>query len=194
MDDVKFDDLMREAGSVPQVRSATVLQLAEESRARSRQVRRRRPVVVVAAVGGTLLLAAAASTAPLMKVPPFQSVETDMYRTHASIAIDYRSITGHENYCTAFLEFTHLTVQQADAADALVKQHDWTGIGQAAYDRASSGRTDTDAIESRFTDLLGEQLHSVAITTLPGIAASGVDASGEAAWSGWSMSCKGGQH
>jgi hypothetical protein len=193
MDDVKFDELMREAGAVPQVRSTTVLQLANETRARSRPTRRRRPVVVAAAVGGTLLLAAATSTATLMKIPPFQSLEPDMYRTQASIAVDYRSITGHENHCLAFLEFTHLSVQQADAADALVKQHDWTGIGQTAYDRAATGRTDPDAIESRFTDLLGEQLHSVAITGLPGIAPSTLNADGKAAWNGWSMSCADGQ-
>jgi hypothetical protein len=194
MDDVKFDEVMREAGAVPQVRSTRVLQLAEESRARSRPVRRRRPVVIAVAVGGALLLAAATSTAALMKIPPFQSIPAGMYRTQASIAVDYRSITGHENHCLAFLEFMDLSVPQADAANALVKQHDWTGIGQTAYDRAATGRTDPDAIESRFTDLLGEQLHSVAITGLPGIAASGIDAGGKAAWSGWSMSCKGGQH
>lgn len=193
MDDVRFDELMREAGAVPQVRSATVLQLADESRARSGTARRRRPVVVAAAVGGTLLLAAATSTAALMKVPPFQSVEPDMYRTQASIAVDYRSITGHENHCLAFLEFTHLSAQQADAANVLVQQHDWTGIGQTAYDRASTGSTDPDVIEIRFTDLLGEQLHTVALTGVPGIASSTLDADGKAAWNGWSMSCTGGQ-
>lgn len=193
MDDVEFDELMREAGAVPQVRSITVLQLAEESRAQNRPVRRRRTAVVAVAVGVTLLLAAATSTAALTKIPPFQSIPAGMYRTQASISVDYRSITGHENHCLAFLEFMDLSVPQADAANALVQQHDWTGIGQSTYNRAAVGLTDGDAIDTRFTDLLGEQLHSIAISGLPGIASYALNADGKAAWSGWSMSCKDGQ-
>lgn len=189
MDDSQFDELMREAGAVPRVSATT---LAEERRHRAHTVRLR-PVVVAAAVGGSLLLAAATSTAALLKVPPFQSLEPGMYRTQSSIAVDYRSITGHKNHCLAFLEFTNLSVEQADAADDLVRQHDWAGIGQRAYDRAASGHRDARVIDDVFTDLLGDQLHSVAIAALPDIASSGLDAHGTAAWNGWSMSCSGGQ-
>lgn len=194
MDDLKFDELVRDAGAVPRVRSSTVMALAEESRYGRRSSRRRRPLVGVAAVSGVLLLAAATGTAALMKLPPFQGLEPEMYRTQASIAIEYRSITGHENHCQAFLEFTNLSVKQADAADTLVEQHDWSGIGQRSYDTAAAARSDGDAIETRFTDVLGDQLHTVAVSALPGIAPSGVNADGAASWSGWSMSCKGGQH
>ena len=194
MDDLKFDELMQRAGSVPRVRPATLVRLAEESRGRVTSIRRRRPLVIGAAIGGTVLLAAATSTAALMGVPPFQGLEPDIYRTQDSIAVTYRSVTGHENHCSAFLEFTHLTPSQAAAADALVRQHDWAGIGQRAYDTAATGRTDSTKIESRFTDNLDTQLHDAAMQALPGVASSGVGADGKPAWSGWSMSCEGGQH
>ncbi|WP_375407473.1 hypothetical protein [uncultured Amnibacterium sp.] len=194
MDELKFDELVRDAGAVPRVRSTAVMRLAEESRLGRLSSRRRRPLVVVAAVSGVVLLAAATGTAALMKLPPFQGLEPEMYRTQASIAIEYRSITGYQNHCEAFLEFTNLSVKQADAADALVEQHDWSGIGQRSYDTAAAGLSDDDAIETRFTDVLGDQLHTVAVRALPGVASSGVNADGAASWSGWSMSCEGGQH
>lgn len=194
MDDVKFDDLMRDAGAVPRVRSSLVTELAEESRHVDRPARHRKALVVAVAVTGAVLLAAATSTAALMKVPPFQGLEADTYRTQASISVDYRSITGYENHCLAFLEFTNLSVKQADAANTLVEQHDWSGIGQRSYDTAAAGRRDYAAIDTRFTDVLGDELHTVTIDALPGIVPNGVDADGKAAWSGWSMYCDGGQH
>lgn len=178
MNDTEFDDLLGRAGTTTAVRAETLDRLVDRTRAPRTSARRRRPMVIGLAITGAVLLAAAASSSDWMKIAPFQSLEEGMYRTQTAIPIDYVTTHGDREHCQAFLEYLDLSVQQSEQADAYVKQHDWTGLGQRTY----------DAHPSDIVDALDPLMNSAAEAAVPSAAAKGLRTTG-ARVNGWSMVC-----
>jgi len=168
MNDEDFARLAEQAGQTTRAQAATLEELVARTRnAAGRRPHRRRGLVVGVAVVGAVLLAAAASSSYWTKLPPFQSVDTDMYRTQTAIPVDFTTRSGQRVHCEAFLEFKYLSVAQSGQAERYVQQHDWSGFGQSLYnDGATPGESYEDA-QTRIYDALTPILQSDAHEAVP---------------------------
>lgn len=165
MNDEDFARLVEQAGQTTRAQAATLDAVVARTRdAARRRPHRRRGLVVGVAVAGAVLLAAAASSSYWTKLPPFQSVDADMYRTQTAIPVDFTMQSGQRVHCEAFLEFKYLSVTQSEQAERYVQQHDWSGFGQSMYnDGATPGESYEDAQARRGQmrrDALADQLRS----------------------------------
>lgn len=165
MDGNEFDTLLRQAGTTATVRPQTLDRLVDA--ARNGRRRRGKPVVIGLAVTGALLLAAAATSEQWMKVPPFASLEDNMYRTQAAIPVDFTMTDGQRVHCQSFLEYKYLTSGQARQATAYVEAHDWSGFGQRLYDDGTPAGESYEDAQVRIYDALDPLLKTIALTAVP---------------------------
>jgi hypothetical protein len=189
MDGDEFEALLTRAGTTTAVRQATLDELVQRTRASRRRSRSRKPVVIGVAVLGAALLAAAATSSAWTKIPPFQSLPADQYRTQTAIPVDYTTTSGQAVRCQAFLEYLHLSVAEADQAQAYVRQHDWTGFGQRLYDAGAPAHERAEHAQSRVLDALDPALTAVEHEAVPSAAPKGSATDG-ASISGWSIVCR----
>lgn len=196
MNDHDFDLLMRQASSTPTLSQDTLSEIVLNARRQvhARPRRGRRAAVVGGVVAGTLLLAAGASTTVLLlQQAPYQGLEQGVSRASVAIPVDYVSASGADNHCQAYLELRNATPGLLRQADDFAASHDWTGLGQRAYDAAFAAGGDVDTITSALGSEVSEQLRTAAVAALPiSETSSGAD-DALPAWSGSAMYCPGGQ-
>jgi hypothetical protein len=168
MNDEEFARLVEQAGVTKAVPARTLDQLVEQTRPVGRRRRGgRRPTMVTVAVAGAVLLAAAASTSYALKIPPFQGLDNDMYRTQTAIPVDFTMQSGQRVHCQAFLEFRYLSNAQAAQADRYVQQHDWSGFGQSLYDDGVEPGESYEDAQTRIYDALTPILRRNAHIAVP---------------------------
>lgn len=158
-----------------------------------RRLQRRRLFVGGVVLGAVVLTGGGTLTAAQLGMPPFQTLEPEVQRVQAPIAVDYVSVTGKNVHCEAFLEFRHLSQDQLDDAQTYVAARNWSSTGQQAYDTAKNAAksSEPDAVDQAFNEVLDARMEKVAARAVPG-AVHNADTAGPQI-TGWSMSCPTGQ-
>jgi hypothetical protein len=196
MDDNKLDELLRQNKRVWDdgvTDGITRMVFATEAEARQGALAHRRPhrrgVIIGAVVAGAIALTAGASiTAAELGIPPFQSIEAGTQRVATPVPVTYTESNGTPVTCQAFMEFRNLdNASQAQLASD-IKKHDWSGVGQAAYDAARIRGGTSDEINSHFTGQIRASMLTEATAVLPQLV-EGPSTTKGVIFNGYGMSC-----
>lgn len=137
MNDLDLDRLLLQAR--PEVSTAAQEEARKLARAMTsppprRPLRSRRRFALPAGIAAAALLSGAgALTAYQLSVPPFQTLEPGLARSHA-VPVEWRTDADTLVSCDAFLEFSDQDPRQRDRINAMIAEGDWEDYGQKLYD------------------------------------------------------------
>lgn len=137
MNDHELDDLLRAADpAAGNAGRAEAIALANETFAsqRRRAGMQRRMPALAAGVAVLALTAAGTTSAYLLSIPPFQTLEPGLTRTTHGVPVDGVTDAGTQFACLAFVEAREPSAQQREAIETMVTTTDWSGYGQRQYD------------------------------------------------------------
>lgn len=137
MNDEELDQLLlqaRPAASPAAQEEARRVAHTMTSPTPARPVRGRRRLALPVGVAAAALVAGAGTlTAYQLGVPPFQTLEPGLARSHA-VPVEWRTDAGTLVSCDAFLEFSDRDPEQRARINTMITDGDWDGYGQRLYD------------------------------------------------------------
>lgn len=199
MDDQELDRLLTASRpSITELQAAKAGELVGQTEAMvrraspARQQHRLRTIGVAVACLG-VATAGATLTAAQLNLPPFQTSEPGIQRIPDAIPADYVDVEGNPWTCDSFMEFRDLDRSESAKVATYVKDHDWRGFGNDAYQDAQriSGQS-PDQITSTFYAIVGTRLEEHAQHALQGISVRSYIPD-EPTYSGSSISCSPGR-
>ncbi len=145
--------------------------------------------VPVLLAGVFALTAAGTTSAYLLGVPPFQTLESGVERTTTGIPVDYTNYRGRPVHCLAFIEFADVTPLQRRQINDLTTSTDWTGYGQRIINTSPVTTRTTLGDDNHALESLGPDLTRRTLANVPGL--TGRPAPHEPRVTGHSLSCTG---
>jgi len=196
MDDLRLDDLLRQAAPAPPVgAAATAVLLARQLRDEQagavalRGRRHPRRITVAAVVAALSLSGAGTLTAYQLGVPPFQSLESGVMRAMTGVPVDYTSSTGQDVECLAFIEYRNLDAHQRDRIESAAGDDRWNGYGQRVLDGLAIPTASPEDQQLAIGRVVGEDLWLAARAAVPGLVHAQTGRTDGPLFTGSSMSC-----
>lgn len=175
MNDDELDELLRTMAPTPSARAqSTAVLVAREIRQPTRGVaalsgpKTRRRVVVAAAAAAALALAGAGTLAAYqLSIPPFQTLEKGVARSHSGIPFVYTNSLGRRVECLAFIEYENLDQQQRAAIEKLSKSRRWDGYGQRVLAKIAMPKASPEEQNAAIVDVIHQDLWQAAHEVVP---------------------------
>lgn len=174
MNESDFDELLvSSAPTLSKAAGATALLLVNEvagangDGARRHQARRRRTVLIAAAAAAVALSAGGTIAAYELSIPPFQTLETGVGRTHAGIPVNYTNSLGRTVECQAFIEYRNLDDAEQAAIERVASSKRWQGYGQRVLDDLRMPKASPQAQNEAIVDAAQDDLWQAAHEAVP---------------------------